>query len=177
MQLLSDLSQILISIRILFYYHSFIITEAGLVVDPSILLAEKLGFRCDDTSSYVMTGKEFKKYVDQATHLLVDFSNLVPQASKVVPGSKSKAAKPGETTTEDKNMVGLTVKKDEDFSLWYSQVLLKSEMMDYYDISGVSAFPNPKCYIIRPWAFKIWKSIQQFFGGAIEDLGVEVVAI
>ncbi|KAI8820805.1 uncharacterized protein EV422DRAFT_63826 [Fimicolochytrium jonesii] len=38
-------------------------------------------------------------------------------------------------------------------------------MLDYYDISG--------CYIIRPWAFKIWKAIQRFFGDAIEDLGVD----
>ncbi|KAJ3074253.1 ribose-phosphate pyrophosphokinase 1, partial [Quaeritorhiza haematococci] len=38
-------------------------------------------------------------------------------------------------------------------------------MLDYYDVSG--------CYIIRPWAYKIWKEIQAFFGSKIEDLGVE----
>lgn len=38
-------------------------------------------------------------------------------------------------------------------------------MLDYYDISG--------CYILRPWAYKIWKQIQGFFGGEIEELGVE----
>ena len=27
-----------------------------------------------------------------------------------------------------------------------------SEMIDYYDISG--------CYILRPWAFSIWETIQ-----------------
>ncbi|KAI8926136.1 hypothetical protein BC831DRAFT_400366 [Entophlyctis helioformis] len=62
-------------------------------------------------------------------------------------------------------LIGLTVKKDEDFPTWYSQVLLRTEMMDYYDISG--------CYIIRPWAYNIWKEIQKFFGSSIEELGVE----
>ena len=38
-------------------------------------------------------------------------------------------------------------------------------MMDYYDVSG--------CYILKPPSFNIWKSIQQFFGGEIEKLGVE----
>lgn len=38
-------------------------------------------------------------------------------------------------------------------------------MIDYYDISG--------CYILRPWSFKIWKVIQNFFGAEIEKLGVE----
>ena len=35
---------------------------------------------------------------------------------------------------------------------WYSQVITKSEMIEYYDISG--------CYILRPWAYAIWENIQ-----------------
>ncbi|EPZ33191.1 Proline-tRNA ligase, class II domain-containing protein [Rozella allomycis CSF55] len=61
--------------------------------------------------------------------------------------------------------LGLEVKKDEDFSTWYSQVLTRSEMLDYYDISG--------CYILRPWSYKIWSIIQKFFNDSIENLGVE----
>lgn len=64
-----------------------------------------------------------------------------------------------------KNKLGIETKKEDDLSSWYTQVLLRSEMMDYSDISG--------CYIIRPWAFKIWKCIQEFFTREIEELGVE----
>lgn len=46
----------------------------------------------------------------------------------------------------------MEVRKNDDFSLWYQQVLTRSEMLDYYDISG--------CYILRPWSFNIWKEIQ-----------------
>lgn len=61
--------------------------------------------------------------------------------------------------------VGMTVGKEEDFPSWYQQVLTKSEMMDYYDVSG--------CYILRPWSFNIWKAIQEFFEREITEMGVE----
>jgi prolyl-tRNA synthetase len=47
---------------------------------------------------------------------------------------------------------GVTVKKSEDFARWYSQVVLKGELIDYYDISG--------CYILRPAAYAVWERIQ-----------------
>ncbi|GBG33715.1 Proline--tRNA ligase [Hondaea fermentalgiana] len=61
--------------------------------------------------------------------------------------------------------LGLSVAKEDDFSEWYTQVITKSEMIEYYNISG--------CYILRPWSFKIWERIQQHFDGGIKKLGVE----
>ncbi|KAG5457869.1 MAG: hypothetical protein BJ554DRAFT_2010, partial [Olpidium bornovanus] len=61
--------------------------------------------------------------------------------------------------------IGIEYKKEEDFPRWYQQVLTKSEMIDYYDVSG--------CYILRPWAYGIWKEISAFFDAEIMKLGVE----
>ena len=36
--------------------------------------------------------------------------------------------------------------------MWYSDVIVLSEMISYYDISG--------CYILRPWSYKMWELIQ-----------------
>jgi len=44
------------------------------------------------------------------------------------------------------------VKKKENLSEWYSQVITRSDMVEYYDVSG--------CYILRPWAYNIWERIQ-----------------
>lgn len=44
-------------------------------------------------------------------------------------------------------------------------MIVRSELIDYYDISG--------CYILRPWAYSIWESIQKFFDGGIKNLGIE----
>ncbi|TPP50565.1 Prolyl-tRNA synthetase, C-terminal family protein [Leishmania donovani] len=55
--------------------------------------------------------------------------------------------------------------REENFSAWYIDVITKAEMIEYYDVSG--------CYIIRPWAYYVWKCVQRFLGGKIEKLGVE----
>nr|XP_014425261.1 bifunctional glutamate/proline--tRNA ligase isoform X3 [Pelodiscus sinensis] len=61
--------------------------------------------------------------------------------------------------------LGLEAKKEENLADWFSQVITKSEMIEYYDVSG--------CYILRPWSFFIWESIKEFFDGEIKKLGVE----
>jgi bifunctional glutamyl/prolyl-tRNA synthetase len=61
--------------------------------------------------------------------------------------------------------LGLEAKKEENLSDWYSQVITKGEMIEYYDVSG--------CYIYRPWSFAIWKVIKEWFSAEIDKLGVE----
>ena len=56
------------------------------------------------------------------------------------------------TSAKKETKLAIDAKKSEDMASWYTQVLLKAEMMDYHDVSG--------CYIPRPWSFKIWKCIQ-----------------
>ncbi len=46
----------------------------------------------------------------------------------------------------------MEVAKEDNLSEWYSQVITKAEMVEYYDVSG--------CYILRPWSFSIWEKIQ-----------------
>lgn len=54
--------------------------------------------------------------------------------------------------------------KEDNFGDWYSDVVVKSELISYYDVSG--------CYILRPDAFNIWESIQKWFDGQIKNLGI-----
>ncbi|KFU87452.1 Bifunctional glutamate/proline--tRNA ligase, partial [Chaetura pelagica] len=61
--------------------------------------------------------------------------------------------------------LGLEAKKEENLADWFSQVITKSEMIEYYDVSG--------CYILRPWAYAIWEAIKNFFDAEIKKLGVE----
>jgi hypothetical protein len=60
---------------------------------------------------------------------------------------------------------GITILKSADFAGWYSQLVVKSELIEYYDISG--------CYILRPWAFAIWEQIQSFVDSRIKKMGVQ----
>jgi len=61
--------------------------------------------------------------------------------------------------------LGLEAKKEENFFDWYSQVITKSGMIEYYDVSG--------CYILRPWSFAIWKIIKEYIDKEITALGVQ----
>ncbi|XP_041107033.1 bifunctional glutamate/proline--tRNA ligase-like isoform X2 [Polyodon spathula] len=61
--------------------------------------------------------------------------------------------------------LGLEFKKEENLADWYSQVITKAEMIEYYDVSG--------CYVLRPWAFAIWEAIKSFIDTGIKKLGVE----
>ena len=63
----------------------------------------------------------------------------LPKKDKNAPKSANvnkKQTKKGET------QLALKWKKEENFAMWYSDVIVLSEMISYYDISG--------CYILRP---------------------------
>jgi len=59
----------------------------------------------------------------------------------------------------------LANKKSGNFSDWYTELILKAELIDYHDISG--------CYILRPNAFFIWEQLQSFLDTQFKSLGVE----
>ncbi|CAI6355965.1 unnamed protein product [Macrosiphum euphorbiae] len=65
------------------------------------------------------------------------------------------------TNTKKVTKLGLEVLKvSENLGEWYSQVLVKGEMIEYYDVSG--------CYVLRPWAYRIWELIQEWFDARIK---------
>jgi prolyl-tRNA synthetase len=71
----------------------------------------------------------------------------------------------GKAAEEGKYELAVKAKKNENFPEWYADTIVKSEMIEYYDISG--------CYILRPWSYQIWEFIQKFFDDKIKELGVE----
>lgn len=65
----------------------------------------------------------------------------------------------------NKQTMGLTAKKEKNFSEWYTQVILKSELADYTSVSG--------CIVFRPYSYAIWEKMQQFFDAKIKKSGVQ----
>ncbi|CAL8361118.1 unnamed protein product [Gadus morhua 'NCC'] len=89
------------------------------------------------------------------------------KGEKPAPGGKEGSGGAGGEGSGPKKQtrLGLEAKKEENLSDWYSQVITKSEMIEYYDVSG--------CYVLRPWSYAIWESIKEFFDAGIKKLGVE----
>lgn len=78
---------------------------------------------------------------------------------------KETKEKEGKEKKDDDHELNIQNDKIKNFPDWYSEVIIKSEMIDYYDISG--------CYILRPWAYSIWEQIQGFFDKKIKNIGVQ----
>ncbi|MEM4164431.1 MAG: proline--tRNA ligase [Nitrososphaerales archaeon] len=59
--------------------------------------------------------------------------------------------------------IGITVKKVEDFSEWYNQVVLKAELADYASAKGFM--------VLRPYGYQIWEIIQSVLDCEFKKLG------
>lgn len=63
--------------------------------------------------------------------------------------------------------LGITYKKEEDFSKWYKEIVIKTHLIKYYDISG--------CYILLSQGFYIWEKIKEELNNKFQKEGVENV--
>jgi prolyl-tRNA synthetase len=61
--------------------------------------------------------------------------------------------------------LGITVRKDQDPSEWYTQVVKKADLADYAPVKG--------CMVIKPYGMKLWESIKEDFDSKIEETGVD----
>ena len=61
--------------------------------------------------------------------------------------------------------IGLTVKKDSNFSEWYTQVIQKADLIEYTLVSG--------CYVFKPNSFSIWEKIQEYLNKKFKELNVK----
>ncbi len=64
---------------------------------------------------------------------------------------------------ENKEDIGMTVKKSEDFNEWYNQVVLKADLIDYSSVSG--------CIVFKPNSYAVWEKIQKVFDVKIKKSG------
>ena len=59
--------------------------------------------------------------------------------------------------------VGITVSKSEDFSEWYTQAVIKSELADYAPVKGL--------IVLRPDGYSIWESIKESLDKKLKETG------
>ena len=59
--------------------------------------------------------------------------------------------------------IGITVKKSENFSEWYTQVVVKAELADYAAMKGFM--------VCMPYGYSIWEKIREFIDREIKKTG------
>ena len=65
----------------------------------------------------------------------------------------------------EKKTLGITVKKSEDFSEWYTQAVAKAELADYTKVSG--------CLVLRPYGYAIWEKMVKEVDARLKKMGVQ----
>ena len=163
--------------------------EVTLVLDKALMDYDFIhSHPLENDKSVKLSPAVLKEYMSKAgvEPVVVDFGTgagaAAPPAGGKAPASRPAEAKPpkqkkektegGEqkksnnkkTTKKGETLLALQWKKDENFPGWYSDVIVLSEMISYYDISG--------CYILRPWSYKIWDLMQQWFNIEVRIIGL-----
>jgi len=59
--------------------------------------------------------------------------------------------------------IGITVSKSENFSEWYTQVIIKAELADYAPVKGL--------IVLRPDGYSIWESIKESLDKKLKETG------
>ena len=156
--------------------------KVTLAIDQTLLANyEYVGFHpMQNDYTTAIKKEDVKKIIDLSNHeaVVIDFSALegAAPAEGVAAAKPAKSEQPAkkqavhqpkkeEKKIENAHQMGIEYTKEQNFSKWYSQVITKSDMIEYYEISG--------CYILRPSAFFIWERITEFFDSRIKKLGVQ----
>jgi prolyl-tRNA synthetase len=68
----------------------------------------------------------------------------------------------------DNRLIEINANKQSQFSEWYNQVVFRTGMLDYYDITG--------CYVMLPYSYKMWELIKEKLDEKFCELGVQNVS-
>jgi len=153
--------------------------EVKLVIDSELMSASGIGCHpLTNDATCVLTPAQLEAFVKHTSHepIVLDFKGATagaaapageakPKEPKAPKAPKAPQAPKADGKKKDADTKGLEYTKDGNFAEWYQQVITKSEMIDFYDISG--------CYILRPWSYMIWEAIQSYLDGHIKTIGVQ----
>jgi len=68
---------------------------------------------------------------------------------------------------EEKKKHTAAIKKSEDFSEWYTQILINSEFIDYSAVSG--------CIVFRPDSYFVWDTLRSAVDALFKEAGIQNV--
>ena len=65
---------------------------------------------------------------------------------------------------QQKDEKGIVADKD-DFSEWFTQLMIKAELADYTEVSG--------CMVFRPGSYELWESVKEEVDKRFKKLGIK----
>lgn len=143
--------------------------KVRLVLDAAVAAAETmLAHPVTNEATLELATKDLLAFVERTGHeaTVLDLANLKPAAAVSGEAKVSRGGPPVKAVgAKGETLLKIINAKEDNFGEWYREIVVKSEMIEYSDVSG--------CYILRPWSFQIWESIQSFFDAKIKSIGVQ----
>ncbi|KAG7194476.1 uncharacterized protein KQ657_004689 [Scheffersomyces spartinae] len=151
--------------------------KVKIIIDKAIVDAkdEDVFEISSDSAKVAVSAKNINAFLKGTDIELIEVDFALQASAAATPSANANAAATSKkealkkekeaSKLDDAKLVGVTVDKSKDFSTWYTQVVTKGEMLDYYDVSG--------CYILRPNSYTVWETIQDWFNARIKKLGVK----
>lgn len=139
------------------------------VIDPSIAdSTSTFALHASSSSSTIfVSGKDIVSHLKSLESEETKLQELAAAgaAAPAAPAPKAAPKEKEDAKIDGAVQIAIGVKKEVDFASWYTNVLIKADMLDYYSVSG--------CYILKPWSYSIWEEIQTWFNKEIKKLGVQ----
>lgn len=134
--------------------------KVHLIVDQRLIDSELIAFHpMQNDATSAISNADMKKVIELSGREaeVLDFSKIATDDASKAPEEVKKAQQPAKGAAKPKkeegktnaHQLGIQYTKEQNFSKWYSDIITKSEMIEYYEISG--------CYILRPLAYFIWE--------------------
>jgi len=67
--------------------------------------------------------------------------------------------------TKKEEKIGITARREDDFSEWYTQIITKAELADYSSVSG--------CMVLRPYSYFMWEILQKRVDKEFKKVGIK----
>lgn len=141
------------------------------VIDENLKASEYWSFHpMDNSVSLEVKGEDMERMITELFGKTLTFLPLEDAKYPAIPKptkGKNKQKKKVKKDLKGETKLKMTYCKEKEFSEWYSELIKKSEMIEYYDISG--------CYILRPSSCFVWEKIQDYLNMRFKAIGVKNV--
>lgn len=145
-----------------------------IIIDENLKKEEFWSFHpMDNAVSLEVKAVDVQRMIEEGFKKKVQFLALGDEAYPEEAKSKkpAKGKKKGKTNNKE-NVKGETKlkifsDKHQQFGDWYTEVIKKGDLIEYYDVSG--------CYILKPNSYFVWENIQRYMDQRFGKLGVQNV--
>ena len=144
-----------------------------IIVDENLKNHEYWSFHpMDNSVSIEVKGEDVVKLLTEELNKKVQYVGLENEKHEETKSNNDKKKPEKKEKNKKQDVKGetklkMTYDKVSQFADWYSEVIIKGDMIEYYDVSG--------CYILKPNAFFVWEQVQQYLDRRFKELGVHNV--